>query len=484
MKKYIALVLALLMLAMPLAACKDNESSDSGKGGADTSQSTSAGTGAADTEAEEVNTDVYTIPEKFAEGVTFEVLTPQVIAANYAIVDFDEPSDDAYSNAIYQRNLAVEEYLGCTIHSTEGTDFKDVYNRFKTSVDASSGEYDAVFNNMSNTCSAVGGGLCVPFDEMANINLDNSWWNADCTEQLAIGGSHYMISGDIALSDKECIWAVYFTKDMILENRLEDPYQLVKDNKWTWDKMHEMARTAANELSGDDVIDQSDIWGVTTHSENWTAMWQSAGLKLAELDEYGVPYPSWGTEQFVDVFADIADFMGDATCVSPDDDKFIAVAFPEGRTLFATEVIAHVRNYRNNDYDFGIVPFPKYDASQKEYLSYIADYSNVLTVGMDNPDIDMTSAILETMGKYGKEILTPAYYEDQIKSRFARDETTWDMLDIIFTHRSYDLGVFFNWGGAYNSLKSKDASPATLYRSLERSIERDIQKSLGALGLF
>ncbi len=355
---------------------------------------------------------------------------------------------------------------------------------FKTSVSASSGDYDAMIDYLSVTGPIVGGGYCVPYDDVDYINLDNSWWNADCTEQLAIGGNHYMIAGDIALSDKECIWAVYFTKDMILENRLEDPYELVKDNKWTWDKMHEMAKTAARELSGNDIMDKSDIWGLCTHWENWAAMWESAGMKLFEVDSFGEPQPAWGTEQFYDVFSDIVDFMGDGTCISPDDDKFITKAFKEGKTLFATEVIAYVRQYRDNDYDFGIVPFPKYDASQPRYLSYIAESSCVVTVGMDNTDLTTTGAVLETMGKYGKEILTPAYYEGQIKSRFARDETTGDMLDIIFTHRSYDLGVFFNWGNAYGSLKSKDANPATLYRSLEKPMLRDVQKSLGALGLY
>lgn len=34
---------------------------------------------------------------------------------------------------------------------------------------------------------------------------------------------------------------LFFNKDLIAENQLDDPYQLVKDGTWTLDRMYEMA---------------------------------------------------------------------------------------------------------------------------------------------------------------------------------------------------------------------------------------------------
>ena len=485
MKRYIALLLVMLMVLVPLASCSDN----SGKGG--TNETGGAGGTSADSsggDGDEVDeSEVLDVPANLELGGEFTILAPTVLAANYTLIDFDEPDNtDPYRNAIYKRNSSVEEYLGIEIVETEATLGSDLYNKFKTSTEAGSQDFDACFNKMSESCKAVGSGLCLPYDDMLYIDLEKAWWNKDCSEQLALGNKHYMISGDIALSDKECIWCIYFTKDVITELNMTSPFELVENNEWTWDKMHEMAKKAIIDANANDVLDKDnhDRWGLITHIENWGAMWQSAGLKLIELDEDGVPQIAWDTEEFFNVYTKIQEIMGDKTCVSPDDDKFIVTAFPAGKALFATEVVAHSRNYAENEYDYGIVPFPKYDTTIERYLSYVADYSNVVVVGFDNADTDRTSAVLETMGAYGHTMLTPVYYEEQLKSRFARDPKTPEMLDIIFQNRSYDLGVFFNWGDANNQLRSATANPSALISSLRKNINKQIQQDLMKLDLF
>ena len=482
MKRYITLLLALLMVMLPLAACADKPDEGNNGGNVTGGSDTSGGTNEPGSDPSEV----LEVPENLNYGGTFEILSPEAVPYNYYSVDFDEPSEDPLANAIYLRNIAAEDYLGIEIHTTEAAHGEPLYKMFKTSVDAASGDFDAIFNSMQYSATAVGAGLCIPFEDLYYVNLDKAWWNDDCSEQLAIGGKHYMISGDIAVSDKECIWMVYFTKDLIEENGLENPYDLVENNQWTWDKMHEMAADAAFDANANDKLDKDgkDVWGVTTHNENWAAMWQAAGLKLITLDSDGIPEISWDSERFFDVYSDIVEFMSDTSCVSPDDDVFIKTAFPAGKTLFATEVVAHIRNYRENEYDFGVVPFPKYDTTTERYNSYVAVSSAVLSIGFDNNNLERTGAILETMGAYGRKEITPVYYEEQIKSRFARDEQTADMLDIIFEYRSYDLGVFFNWGNAYSNLIGGKQNPSQLIASSRKSLTKDMQKALGSLGLF
>lgn len=482
MKKFLSILLVLLMLAIPLASCADGPDNgpDSGAAGDNTT-----GTGA---EAD----DVLEIPE----GVDFEeyeftILTPEVVTYNYTMTDFDEASDDPYENALYLRSVAVEELLDVTINEATGGIGSGVYDLFKTSVEANTEDYDICFNTMPYSCTATGAGLCYELDMFEYIDLDKSWWNADCSEQLALGNMHYMAAGDIALSDKECIWAVYFIKDLITENSLENPYELVKNNQWTWDKMHEMASRAVNDLNGSGSLDSSDVWGLCTHGENFPAMWESAGLTLVSLDKDGVPQINWNSEEFVNVFEDIVDLMGDTECVSwtstdaiSDPIGFISTALKEGRTLFGTEVIAFVRDYRGNDYDFGIVPFPKYSTDVEGYNSYIAVSSCVMTIGNNCSDTYRTGIIAETLAAKGAEILIPTYYDGQLSSKFARDEETAEMLDIIFEERCYDLGVFFNWGSAYSGLTSTDANPATLYASVSKKMNKEIAKAFEKLNLY
>ena len=482
MKRYLTLLLALLMVVLPLMACADK--TDDGK--SEGKSTGGAGTTPVDTDPDADPSEVLEVPANLEYGGVFEILAPTITPFCYSLVDFDEPSEDAYENALYLRNQEVEDYLGIEIHQNEAGHGENLYQTFKVSTEAQSGDFDVVFNGMTHSSRAVGAGLCLPYDDIPYVNLNKAWWNDDCTEQLALGGNHYMISGDIALSDKEDLWLVFFTKDLIDNNGLENPYDLVDSNNWTWDKMHDMAATAAYDANANDVLDKSgaDTWGLTAHQENWAAMWQSAGLKLITLDRNGYPEVTWGTEQFFDVYSDISDIMNDKSCVSPDDDAFSKATFASGKTLFTTEVVAHIRNWRNNEHDFGLVPFPKYKASDERYNTYVTLSACVVAVGNDNMDLERTGAVLETMGAFGRRILTPAYYEGQLKSRFARDERAGDMLDIIFEYRSYDLGIFFDWGEAYSKLRLGNQNPSQLFASISRNLNRQIEQSLTALDLY
>lgn len=483
MKKFLSILLVLLMFAIPLASCADTPD-DPGK---DTGNAGNTG----DTNVDVP--DVLEIPENVDyEGYEFTILNHNQQNYNYALIDFDEPSDDPYENALYLRNLAVEELLNITISETSPGAAADVYSAFKTSVDANTNDYDICFNNLPYSCTATGNGLCYELDMFEYIKLNKSWWNKDCTDQLALGNMHYMISGDISLSDKECIWALYFVKKLITEHNLENPYDLVKNNQWTWDKLHEMAATVANDENGNSKMDSNDIWGLCTHSENFPAMWESAGLTLVSLNNDGIPEVNWNSEEFVTVFEGIVDIMGDKECVNwttepdgiSDAVAFISTALKESKTLFGTEVIAFVRSYRDNEEDFGILPFPKYNSDVERYNSYIAVNSFVMTIGNNCSELERTGVIVETLAAKGAEILTPAYYDGQLSSKFARDEESGEMLDIIFENRCYDLGVFFNWGSAYSSLQSTTVNPASLYASVSKKMNREIEKAFEKLGLY
>ncbi len=480
MKKIMCALLAVLMVVVPvmLASCSDSADTDA------TTTAAEGGTGdtaAGDDSATDEVTETLDLPETDYDGRTFTMLSNTDLTYNYGTCDFDEPSDDAREQALYERGVAVEELLNVTVTMVQDDLGSDIYSLMKTDVDAGTTNYDIVFNNMGYSCTATGAGLCYNIDEIEYIDLTKSWWNTDCTEQLALGGNHYMIAGDIAVNDKECIWVVYFLTDLIEQNNLESPYDLVNNNEWTWDKMMQMADTADRDENGNGTRDSGDIYGLCTHSENYAASWESAGLKLITLDSTGYPTVSWGTDEFVEIYEEIQEIMDNSDVVSADDVDFISTSLEQGQTLFGTEVIAFAMEYRESEYDFGIVPYPKYSSDIDRYYSYIAYNASVMTVELTHGDTEFVGIVTEALAYYGQEYLTPAYYEVQLQSRFSRDEESAAMLDIIFEYRCYDLGVFFDWGSAKTSLSTSGASPSTLYASLSKSINKAIEKSLSKL---
>lgn len=203
----------------------------------------------------------------------------------------------------------------------------------------------------------------------------------------------------------------------------------------------------------------------------------SAGEALIKLDDQNVPQISWGSERFSNVWDKIAQIMGDPA-VYGDNIDFISSGLREGNALFATEVVAFIRTYRENDREFGILPMPKFDEAQDRYYTYVAVNSDLMVVSRTVKDAARTGEILEVLAAKGKEMIMPEYYDVSLKSKGSRDEQSSASLDIIFTQRMYDLGVVFGWGGVINALKTPNANIASLYKKYESITNKTMTKDL------
>ena len=57
------------------------------------------------------------------------------------------------------------------------------------------------------------------------------------------------------------------------------------------------------------------------------------------------------------------------------------------------------------------------------------------------------------MAHYSSDTLVPAYYEKLLGGKFARDDDSVEMLDIIFDSLVFDIGFCYdNWVGCYSAL--------------------------------
>ena len=73
--------------------------------------------------------------------------------------------------------------------------------------------------------------------------------------------------------------------------------------------------------------------------------------------------------------------------------------------------------------------------------------------------IEFEGVVIEALAMKSQELVTPEFYDMQLKGRDSHDEESWEMLDIIFATRCFDLGVSYNWGsimGCYYSMDNSD----------------------------
>jgi len=115
---------------------------------------------------------------------------------------------------------------------------------------------------------------------------------------------------------------------------------------------------------------------------------------------------------------------------------------------------------RGLDTSFGIIPQPKYEENQDGY-SCVCSYGNTnsISVPIINTDMERTGIMLESLSFESSLTTLPAYIETSVKTKYARDEESAEMLDLIFASRAFDLGLIFNWGssGLYTSMLNSGA---------------------------
>ena len=127
---------------------------------------------------------------------------------------------------------------------------------------------------------------------------------------------------------------------------------------------------------------------------------------------------------------------------------------------------------RSSDADFGIIPHPKFDETQKNCIVSPHSYGNtLLTVPVTTRDPDRTGFILEAFSAKSAEIVTPAFYDKTLIGKSTRDDESAEMLELIFSSKKYDIGNFFAWGDLTNKVMTawnkKNENIASVYQGAE-----------------
>lgn len=104
-----------------------------------------------------------------------------------------------------------------------------------------------------------------------------------------------------------------------------------------------------------------------------------------------------------------------------------------------------VRDLRAMSTDFGILPSPKFDESQKNYYTY-AEMSGIVVSIPKTADPEFAGLITEALAYESGSTLMPAFYDLCLTSKVLRDDESEGMLDIIFNNKVYDIGYIYNIG--------------------------------------
>lgn len=439
-KRALAVLFALLMLA---SSCGD------ASGGSDTSAPETSN----DVSAEDTGIALNIQPENNG-GMEFRILTTAYAAYENVV---EEENGEIVNDAIYRRNMAVEDLLGIKFSYIVGTDSggaseegKVLNKLLESSVLAEDNAYDVAANTLVRSLPLGAQGYLYNILD-TDINLSNPWWITQLADELAFQGKLYGVTGDLLLSLYKDICVIYFNKSILDEYKLESPYELVHADTWTLDKYLELAQHGDKDLDGNGVMDPAvdQLWSVGQMVPN-RAFFTAFNLSVVEMTEDDIsflPLP----EKVVDVCNKLWPFFSsENTYVDPKGDHALyGRYFAEGRVLFMNSFIYQTDNLRDMQDDFGIVPYPKLNEDQDRYYSQIGTSSTMLFIPITNDKIELTSKVLESLAYYGSKEVIPTYYESALKEKYTRDTDVQEMLDIVRDSASmnfmYANAESFSW---------------------------------------
>ena len=405
------------------------------------------------------------------EGRDFNIIVRGESYGTYQSDDFTTKSElygELIEDAVKKRNDKVETTYNVKIN-VEKTD--DVLGKVRLACSSSLDTYDAIMPSLRELSSLASEGYLWDLTELENFDIDAPWYDKNCTDAFAIQDKIFFTTGDITILNKVNTPHILFNKEMASKHfPEEDFYQLVRDNKWTFDKMVESAQEVASISSPDGSYSDQNIYGMVTAYGDPGAFYGASGELICGKDEDNLPYLMIGTtERSVTLAKKILDTYNNADwliyaqdCEAPIWETSFAI-FYEGRSLFRPGVFSATTKLRKlSQIEFGVLPMPLMDETQDKYYSYCttgATAGIAVPTSAGNPEF--SAYMIEVCSAWAKNYLTPAYYEINLRYRDLRDDESEEMLDLIFSNIVYDIGECYNFGdytGMFSNLAQMGSS--------------------------
>ena len=496
-------LLAIIMVLPLLAACSANNGSDTsnnannqnnnnnnpdeipGDGGEDPADS-----GGASAREQEIIPDY--LPDEDYGGYEFNVLVRYDSSVHYAPweardIFAEEETGDPINDSVYKRNRYVEDKYNCVITQTKKTDYN---NLLKRAVNAGEDTYDLFYANLNDITGVAANGYFYDLMSVPNIDLSKPWWDQNAQKSLSIANILFFCPSNLIIMHNDCTSAIVFNKELIKDYSMEDPYKLVKDGKWTVDRLIAMSKDISKDVNGDGIMNEHDMYGYACYRDSSLSLMHGAGGRIAQKDPDDLPVLTLNSEVAINALNKAFDLMYAPSAFNVHKElegKYDAIyqltekMFIENRALFYWILLHDIEQFRNMDADFGIIPIPKYSETQKDYGCTVNQYhGHAVAIPVTVQDIDRTSVILESLTAKSRYTLLPAYYDISMQRKFTRDEESADMLDIIFDSQVYDLGAIYNFGGYSWDIiwmtMSHNRDIVSLYEKKEKTGLKDIDR--------
>ena len=399
------------------------------------------------------------------------------------------------SDAVYERNLAVEDMLKLTLHYCEA---QDIVTDMANDIQSGSGEYQIIANGTNGVVIPAIEGQYINLNGLDYIDTSKHYWTQGYNDMATFTEENiqFLASGPIALSMFRYMFFTLYNKTLFEEYHIDDLYETVKNGDWTLDYQYSIV-TGHYADDGDAVHSEKDFYGFVTGdtvSVDPYPVTVNLHMIVRDADTGDLTYDKDSVKKLSDLCDKVQKLYNDeATFVYKTGDydntgtNYVIDHFTSKKAMMVTTMFyAMEMNFDDlGALSYGIAPMPKFDTEQKEYHSYVQDQVSCFGISAaigDQAEQEMCAAVLEAMAYHSYLLVRPAYYETVLSQRYMQDPQSKEMLDLTF--RSLDFDFSSSWSDILgtsnirNALRPLLSGKSNTVGSTTKSWQRSVQKVL------
>lgn len=413
--------------------------------------------------------------------------------AHDLIAGTGEENGDIVNDSVYKRNLAVEENLNVRLEFIPSDeDYGTALEKMRSVIMSGDDLYDIIIQDVFREAQIVMEGMALDVSQHPMLDFDQPYWMKDYMYDMSVDKEKiYIMANDFFMGALKSAHALYFNKNMMtdLYGDSDTVYQTVIDGKWTIDKLVEYIEGSYIDLDGNSAVNQGDQIGFCCQGFWGSGMpfMLSGDLKWVDYDngELNLVLNETLAAETVEKMNKV--FWNKSTITTFDDGMWVPY-FNNGLSLFLGYADLNTfGQLRNNQFDVGIIPYPKLDETISRYITCTHDTSELGFIPVTTNRWDAACTVIEALAKGGNEIIMPAYYETALKVKYVSDNISAQMLDIIHDNinSSFFLAYQSYLGGNlisifFNPVQNNSNDFASNYAKLQPKIISGLEGMLAA----
>jgi hypothetical protein len=229
---------------------------------------------------------------------------------------------------------------------------------------------------------------------------------------------------------------------------------MVANNEWTYDNMVAQTVAVGHEETGEGVNIDDDVFGMIGATNPQRALLTGFNLEILgrNTNTNRPEFPAALSETYTIAYAKVSDAFKN--------NEYNLIQTQSGNNDYsahlkamATDRCLHLPSYTywitdpiltGMAGDFGVVPYPKLDASQPQYYSQIATGATTTLFPKSLVETDLSAKVATYMSYVGREMVAQPYFNNYLKERLARSPEMQTMLETVRQTATMNLSTVYH----------------------------------------